>query len=95
MKTGLSGGDSNSQNQEFIEAPFLLFMILLGRDNLKAGDSNMNSVCGLSIKSCGNCVLCVRTGYFCDFNSAFNKSSYISSVHRNRHKFIQFIKGGA
>lgn len=49
MKTGLSGGDSNSQNQEFIEAPFLLFMILLGRDNLKAGDSNMNSVCGLSI----------------------------------------------
>ena len=48
MKTGVSGGDSNSQNQEFVEAPFLLFMILLGRDNLKTGASNMNSVCGLS-----------------------------------------------
>lgn len=76
MKTGVSGGDSNSQNQEFVEVPFLLFMILLGRDNLKTGASNMNSVCGLSFpeyKSCGNCVLCIRAGFFCDFSSAFNK----------------------
>ena len=48
MKTGVSGGYSNSQNQEFVQAPFLLFMILLGRDTLKTGASKMNSVCGLS-----------------------------------------------
>lgn len=98
MKIGVSGGDSNSQNQEFLEASFLLFTILLGRDNLKAGTSNMNYLCCLSFseyKSCGNCVLCIIAGLFCDFSSTFNKSSYISSGHVNSHEFIQIIKGGA